>query len=145
MAKHGFSAFRNRDENPPALYVHGSVVVHTDGTTVKLTKADPQGINPTILLLDLDIQTKPGPMKGVARTIAFDLREPEVLKYRQVEIRESGGSGTILDIDEPGLQELEGRPLRVYHTGDMLTMDFRPNRVNVELGPDELIVKVWFG
>ncbi len=145
MTKHGFSAFRNRDEIPPALYVRGSVVVYTDSTTVTLTKAEPQGTNPAILLLNLDVHANPGPMKGLTKYVNLELKETDVLTYRQVQIICNDGSSLTLEIDEPGLQELEGRPLRVYHTGDMLTMDYRPDRVNIELGADQMIVKVWFG
>lgn len=41
--------------------------------------------------------------------------------------------------------QLIGKRLRVYHTGDALTLDFNLARANVELGADERIVKVWFG
>jgi hypothetical protein len=41
---------------------------------------------------------------------------------------------------------LKGKTLRVYHTGDALTRDFRPDRANIELSPaTERIVHVWFG
>lgn len=40
---------------------------------------------------------------------------------------------------------MRGKVLRVYHTGDALTMDLRRDRANVELGPDERIVQVWIG
>ncbi|MSP74615.1 MAG: hypothetical protein EXR12_00625 [Rhodospirillaceae bacterium] len=35
--------------------------------------------------------------------------------------------------------------LRVYHTGDMLTMDYRTDRLNIELGRDDRIVGTWVG
>ncbi|MEZ5667485.1 MAG: I78 family peptidase inhibitor [Alphaproteobacteria bacterium] len=38
-----------------------------------------------------------------------------------------------------------GKTLRVYHTGDVVTLDFSPDRVNVELGPDDRIVAVTLG
>jgi len=41
--------------------------------------------------------------------------------------------------------DLVGKTLRVYHTGDPLTRDFRQDRANVELGPDERIVAIWIG
>jgi len=43
------------------------------------------------------------------------------------------------------IQELVGHPLRVYKTGDMLTLDWRPNRCNIEVSDARVIVKVWFG
>ncbi len=44
-----------------------------------------------------------------------------------------------------GLETLIGKSLRVYHTGDPLTKDHRPDRANIELSSHERIVKVWFG
>ena len=41
--------------------------------------------------------------------------------------------------------DLVGKTLRVYHSGDPLTRDFRQDRANVELGPDDRIVRVWIG
>ena len=41
--------------------------------------------------------------------------------------------------------ELLGRPVRFYTTGDGLTMDYRPERVNIEQSPSHHIVKIWFG
>ena len=41
---------------------------------------------------------------------------------------------------------LVGRPLRVYHTGDPLTLDLQVDRVNIELSKTtDQIVRVWFG
>ncbi|ABD06814.1 conserved hypothetical protein [Rhodopseudomonas palustris HaA2] len=41
---------------------------------------------------------------------------------------------------------LTGKSLRVYHSGDILTLDYRPDRANIELSPTtERIVRVWFG
>ena len=52
----------------------------------------------------------------------------------------SGGGGT------PDFSALLGKSLRVYRTGDMLTLDYRPDRANIELNPaDRRIVRVWFG
>lgn len=42
-------------------------------------------------------------------------------------------------------KDLAGRPLRVYKIGDMLTMDWRPTRVNIGLNDRGLIEDVWFG
>jgi hypothetical protein len=44
------------------------------------------------------------------------------------------------------ISSLIGKSLRVYHTGDPLTKDLRPDRANIELSPStDLIVQVWFG
>jgi hypothetical protein len=41
--------------------------------------------------------------------------------------------------------ELLGRPVRFYTTGDALTMDYRPERVNIEQSSSHHIVRIWFG
>lgn len=43
------------------------------------------------------------------------------------------------------IRELIGHPIRVYKTGDPLTKDWRPDRVNIETDAEGIIVKVWFG
>jgi len=37
------------------------------------------------------------------------------------------------------------RGTRIYRTGDPVTMDFRPDRLNIEIGPDGRIAKVSCG
>jgi hypothetical protein len=41
--------------------------------------------------------------------------------------------------------ELIDKQARIYHSGDMLTQDFIPERVNIELSSDNKIVQIWFG
>ncbi|MCP5239095.1 MAG: hypothetical protein H6949_04660 [Zoogloeaceae bacterium] len=43
------------------------------------------------------------------------------------------------------IKELTGHPLRVYKTGDVITKDWRPDRVNFEINNKGIIVNVWFG
>lgn len=43
------------------------------------------------------------------------------------------------------VRELIGRPVRLYTTGDALTSDWRPDRVNIEQSKAGVIVDVWFG
>ena len=43
------------------------------------------------------------------------------------------------------IRELIGHPLRVYKTGDAITKDWRPDRVNIEINSNGLIVNIWFG
>jgi hypothetical protein len=44
------------------------------------------------------------------------------------------------------LAQLTGKTVRVFHTGDVLTMDYRPERLNLELNPQtERIVRAFFG
>ena len=43
------------------------------------------------------------------------------------------------------IRDLIGRTARVYQTGDALTEDYRPERVNIELNTNQEIVDIWFG
>ena len=43
------------------------------------------------------------------------------------------------------VRELIGRLCRCYRRGSALTLDFRPERVNIEKDDDERIVRIWFG
>lgn len=43
------------------------------------------------------------------------------------------------------IEELIGRPSRYYTTGDVLTQDFVPERVNIEVNSNRQVVRIWFG
>ena len=43
------------------------------------------------------------------------------------------------------VSSLIGKQARVYKTGDALTEDFRPDRVNVELSEENEIIQIWMG
>lgn len=43
------------------------------------------------------------------------------------------------------ISELMGRPLRAYRTGDMLDQSYLPERVNIECGAENKIVRIWYG
>lgn len=47
--------------------------------------------------------------------------------------------------DPEQFKGLIGRLLRVYQTGDMITMDYNANRVNIETDKDRKIVNITFG
>jgi hypothetical protein len=59
----------------------------------------------------------------------------------------AGGSDTPFPLAGSPLDWLLlGKPVRVYHTGDPLTKDLRPDRVNLELNKQtERIIRVWWG
>ena len=66
--------------------------------------------------------------------------------------QESGSSinlgrliGSLTASNPQFVQELVGHPLRVYQTGDALTLDWRPDRCNIERGEQNRIGRVWFG
>ena len=44
------------------------------------------------------------------------------------------------------IRELIGRPCRCYHEGDVLTQDYQPKRVNIEMARDSNVIQdIWFG
>lgn len=45
---------------PPVIHVTGDVIVGNPGLVANLTKREPQGINPTALILDLHLVQQPG-------------------------------------------------------------------------------------
>lgn len=82
-----FTAVVNRKETPNKLYVVGGVWLYGMKNTVSLKEAVPQGIVPTQLLLELEVQEEGGPQKGVCTSASFEktLADPE--QYTSVLIR----------------------------------------------------------
>ena len=81
-----FAAFINGKEQPNHLYVHGTVWTYTSETIVEVKRAEVQGINEQVLLLDVLIQAKPGPMKGVPRQVTYQ-EEVDGRRYTDVQVR----------------------------------------------------------
>ncbi|UTA48443.1 hypothetical protein L1F30_02595 [Simiduia sp. 21SJ11W-1] len=48
-------------------------------------------------------------------------------------------------LESEPISSLTGKEARVYTTGDFLTQDHRPERVNIELSPARDIVRIWMG
>ena len=48
-------------------------------------------------------------------------------------------------IDNEKINMIIGKEARIYKTGDILTEDFRPDRVNIEISNDNQIVQIWMG
>lgn len=53
--------------------------------------------------------------------------------------------GSLTASNPRSVQDLVGHPLRAYKTGDMLALDWRPDRCNIETSQSNVIIKVWFG
>lgn len=53
--------------------------------------------------------------------------------------------GSLTAFNPHSIQDLLGHSLRVYESGVALTLDWRPERCNIETDGDQKIVKVWFG
>lgn len=71
---------------PPTLTVTGSVEVPTPGWKLELTKAEPQGINPDILLLNLKRTPPDGIEPQHLVTMSVRYEETTSVKYTQVTI-----------------------------------------------------------
>ena len=58
----------------PHLVIDGTILVYTSLYEINLVLAVPQGINPTICLINATVSERPSPMKGVMQP--FDLTIP---------------------------------------------------------------------
>ncbi len=84
---------------------------------------------------------------GVVGKLEFIELEPEFLP-KELSVEDSLAPVDDLSARKPErINELVGHPLRTYITGEPITMDYRPNRFNIELSAmgNRAIVSVWFG
>ncbi|MBD0782130.1 hypothetical protein FX995_10405 [Pseudoalteromonas flavipulchra] len=52
----------------------------------------------------------------------------------------------VQDIDySKSLKTIVGKVVRVYQSGDMLTQDHQPQRLNIELNDAQQVVRMWWG
>lgn len=74
--------------SPYHLHVVGEVLVPNPGVDPLLTPREPQGINPTILLLDLHLIQKPGmwPQLLVWKQVRYDKLLLSMQRYKQVQV-----------------------------------------------------------
>lgn len=97
----GWHAWLDKMPPPPdALHVRGSVTVPNPGVDVALYKRVPQGVNPTILLLNLVLVQRPGiwPQVITAKPVAYD-EVGRSLNYNTVEIGSEGQSGFSIPVE----------------------------------------------
>ncbi len=71
---------------PPRLRVHGKCTFPTPGYKVSFKHHNPQGINPSILLLDKIVTPPTGPEPDVVTTIDVHYEEQTGNHYTEVEI-----------------------------------------------------------
>jgi len=69
--EHSLNAEINLKEQPNRVTVNGKAWVYTEEDKVTVREAVPQGINERILLLDVVVDRKMGPMKGTLRAFHF--------------------------------------------------------------------------
>lgn len=84
------------------LTVTGEVEIIGTGTTAKLTKHQPQGFNPAILLLDLDIHSPGGIQGQIARFVKVAYEEKTSgRQYTDVDILFDGEIIAHVKVDHP--------------------------------------------
>jgi hypothetical protein len=79
-------------------------------------------------------------LEGVAELILTN-KIGNTSQHRVVEEKSSGKE----DVSNKPISTLMNKPSRVYTTGDTLTEDYNPNRVNIELDKSGNIVGIWLG
>jgi len=96
LLRNTFKAWIDRPPGaPPRLIMVGDVRVPTDGWQARLTKRSPQGINPKILILDVNVQQPEGDSTLEITTIPLRYEEsPPQDEYGQVMI--ANGAGEIV-------------------------------------------------
>jgi hypothetical protein len=101
VIKQSFRAWIDRmPMSAPRLYVSGDIVTPTGGWTASLSRAVPQGINPDILILQVDATPPAGGAPTVLTTIPLRYEEaPTAHTYTGVTIRHGRGDFTI-DVGE---------------------------------------------
>lgn len=82
---------------PPRVRVRGVCTMPTPGYRLYLTRAEPQGTNPAILLLDLHVEPPDGPVIQVLTPIPVD-EYTEVGPQRFTEVRIMP-QGTIVPVE----------------------------------------------
>jgi hypothetical protein len=70
----------------PTLYVTGQCTFRTLGYKVELHRAEPQGINPAILLLRKEVTPPGGPAGDKIETVDVRYEEKTRARYTQVQI-----------------------------------------------------------
>lgn len=94
------NALMNLKEVPQTLYVHGSIMTYHADDKISIEKANPQGINPSILILDLAITQRIGPMKGTPKAFKYESSEEIAKSYTQVTIRYSDEETLTVNVEE---------------------------------------------
>lgn len=76
----------NQPPGPATLYVTGKCTFPTTGYNVELKPHVPQGINPTIYILDKVVHSPSGPAADVVTSVEVRYTEPTTKHYSEVNI-----------------------------------------------------------
>ncbi|MDW7693114.1 hypothetical protein R9C00_09700 [Flammeovirgaceae bacterium SG7u.111] len=93
------NAILNLKEKPATLYVHGSIMTYRTDDIVEISVVTPQGINSSILVLELIIKSGNGPMKGTPKPFHFELSNDSAKNYSQVTIRYSEDASVTVNVE----------------------------------------------
>ena len=93
------NAIMNLKERPQTLYVHGSIMTYRSDDKIRITKAEPQGVNSSILLLDLKIIEGKGPMKGTPKAFNYENSGKDASTYSQATIRYGTDASLTVNIE----------------------------------------------
>ena len=93
------NAMLNLKEVPQTLYVHGSIMTYHSDDKVEITESESQGINPSILVLDLKVKVGTGPMKGTPKGFHYENSKPIAKTYSQVTIRYSTEASMTVNVE----------------------------------------------
>lgn len=96
------NAILNLKEVPTSLFVHGSIMTFRSDDLIEITKAESQGINESILILNLLVIEGNEPMKETPKHFSFQTKSEEAKKYNQVTIRYSEDKPLTINIEIAG-------------------------------------------
>jgi hypothetical protein len=82
------------------LHVKGEVTVPTTGYKAELVEAVPQGTNPAILLLRLNLTKPSGGAGDVVTTLEVRYSKPHAKQYKEVQIEEQGHPSKTVRVKE---------------------------------------------
>ena len=97
------SAVTNLQEDPPALYVHGSVVLFHPDDEIQVEKVGPENGDLSTLVVELKVHVHDGPQKGVSKPFFYEERGEHVGEFEKITVRkhittvESNGSAVKIE------------------------------------------------
>lgn len=84
---------------PASFHIHGTVQLPTPGFDVRLVPASPQGINPSQLILDLQVTARPGFWPQIVTSVSVRYDQSPSIDYQTVLIREPDDDTVGVDVD----------------------------------------------
>ncbi len=89
------TAILNLKEQPNVLFVAGDVLTYHDDDRIEIVEAKPQGINPAVLILDIEVKEGRSPMKGTMKQFCYVKKGDDLEQYTQITVRYNNDSKTV--------------------------------------------------